>query len=196
MPTSDTPSEPFAGPLRPIPAANLFLVGYRCCGKTSVGRLLAQQSDWKLVDTDALAVQSAGTSIADMVARDGWEAFRSLETHILRSVCRQSCQVVATGGGIVLAADNIRLMRQSGAVVWLQARSETILRRLADDPLSREQRPALTSRTLAEEVNRTLVERKPLYASAKDLMCPTDDLQPAELAVAIRKMLSDAGWRW
>ena len=177
----------------PPPCCNLFLVGYRCCGKTSVGRLLADRFGWRFVDTDALVVERAGSDIAAMIEGEGWAFFRRLETRILKDVCRRSGQVVATGGGIVLAPENTALMRRCGKVVWLQAQPETILRRMATDPASPGQRPALSDDPVAEEVVRTLAERRPLYTAAMDKTWFTDDHSPDQLAGMIQAAWPSAG---
>jgi shikimate kinase len=187
---------PSNGKQRTFSAGNLFLIGYRCCGKTTVGNLLAKRVGWPFVDTDQLAVNQMGMSIADAIARNGWEDFRRLESQILKAVCGRSRQVVATGGGIVLAAENVALMHRNGTVAWLRAPAEVILQRMAADPLSTGQRPALTPEHVSEEVRRTLPDRQALYAAAADRAWPTDRHCPDEIAERIWRTLRDRGWQW
>ena len=78
---------------------NLFLIGYRCTGKSSVGQALATKLGWPFIDTDSLLVSESGLSIKEVVDTCGWQAFRRLEHTALQQVCAMDRQVVATGGG-------------------------------------------------------------------------------------------------
>lgn len=141
---------------------NIFLVGLRGSGKTTLGKLLAQRLDLPFVDTDETVVQAAGRSIARIVDDLGWDGFRNLETQALQKVCAEKGQVVATGGGIVLAPENQQLLRQSGTTLYLMAEIPTLLRRLATSP-EPEQRPALSDLPLEREIAQSSARRGPLY---------------------------------
>jgi shikimate kinase len=153
---------------------NLFLIGYRCTGKTTVGEALARQMDWSFVDTDRMVVETAGVSIARMVADHGWPVFRQQERLALASVSTGDRQVVATGGGIVLDERNIDTMRKSGRVVWLTASQKIILARLLEDAATAGSRPSLTDQGLSAEIASVLGKRRPLYAKAADQVIDTD----------------------
>ena len=86
---------------------NLFLVGYRCTGKSSVGRSLAATLSLPFIDTDSLVVSENGMSIREIVISRGWEAFRRLEHTALQQVCTMDRRVAATGRGIVLDIDKV-----------------------------------------------------------------------------------------
>ena len=58
---------------------NIYLIGYRCCGKTSVGKALSKLLSQPFLDTDAVVVQKSGMTISDIVAKNGWDAFRDME---------------------------------------------------------------------------------------------------------------------
>ncbi len=153
---------------------NLFLIGYRCTGKTSVGQALAQKLDWPFVDTDRMVVEKAGVSIDQMVANHGWPFFREQERQALNSASEDDCQVVATGGGIILDERNIGTMQASGRVVWLTASEKVILTRLLDDSATAGSRPALTDQGWAAEIASVLAARRPLYEKAADQVVDTD----------------------
>ena len=153
---------------------NIFLIGYRCTGKTTVGMALADRLGRPFVDTDQMVVEMSGTSIARMVAERGWPYFREREYEALAAVCARDNQVVATGGGVVLDARNRAAMGNSGKVVWLKA-SETIIQmRLLADAATAGNRPSLTDQGLLAEIETVLGERKPLYATCADLVIDTD----------------------
>ncbi len=168
----------------------LFLIGYRCSGKTSVGEVLARQLGWRFVDTDRMVVESAGVSIVQMVADHGWPFFREQERQALVSVSTGDRQVVATGGGIVLDERNISTMKQSGRIVWLTASEKTILTRQLGDSATIESRPSLTRQGLAAEITSVLAERRPLYEKAADRVIATDRRTVAAICIRIMAALA------
>ncbi len=155
---------------------NLFLIGYRCTGKTRVGRQLARIRNQEFVDTDAAIVQAEGASVAEMVAAHGWAYFRQREKETLAELCRNPHQVIATGGGIILDPENVAQMKACGKIVWLKAEPETIKTRILADHATEGQRPALTENGLIPEIQAVLAERTPLYHKAADLAVDTDGI--------------------
>lgn len=145
--------------------ARIYLTGARGSGKSTVGRLLASQMQWTFIDLDAFLCSGEGKSIEKIVRLDGWQAFRNLEKKYLASAAREDDVIIATGGGIVLDAENRALMRASGYVFWLHASPEVLHRRLASNP-DHAQRPALSEKGMLEEINDILRQRKSLYENA------------------------------
>lgn len=146
---------------------HIYLIGMRGSGKTVVGLQIARRLALPIADTDALIVARRGLSIADIFAAEGEQAFRDLEARVLAEISQPPPKVIATGGGIVLAEDNIALMRQRGLVFWLDAPPSVLWRRISGDPASAAQRPPLTdAATGEEELARLLAQRAPLYARA------------------------------
>ena len=146
----------------------LFLVGPRAAGKTSLGKALAQRLGIPFVDTDASLTSHLGRSVAEIVAAEGWPGFRAHESAtLLREIAahRASGAVMATGGGMVLDADNRAQMRNTGLVLHLDAPARVLAERLAAEPLAG-QRPSLTGQDMLAEVEQVLAERQPLYAAA------------------------------
>lgn len=154
--------EPFS-----LERSNIYLIGMRGSGKTTVGRALAGALSSDFVDTDALVVQSAGRDIDALVAQYGWEHLRVLETQALRQATLLPGKVVATGGGIVLAGINRDLMSASGVCFYLAADAGLLVGRLLKDP-NTAQRPALTPLDLHDEVVAVMSEREPLYMVGMD----------------------------
>ena len=161
---------------------NLVLIGYRCTGKSTVGRVLAEVLGWPLVDTDTLVQERAGRSIRQIVAEEGWPAFRRLEREVVAEVAARDQQVVSAGGGVVLDPDNTRLLRESGKVVLLTSPPEVIWERMKADPKTAAERPNLTDSGGIEEVRRVLAERAERYEAACDLRVATDRFGPREAA--------------
>ena len=155
---------------RPDDARNIYLIGPRASGKTTLGRRLAERLSRPFVDLDAVFVETRGETIADLVTREGWDAFRRAEAAILAEVARGPGQVVATGGGAVLLPENRQLLA-AGLVLYLQASPERLAERLLAD-LNEAQRPQLTELGLKEEIVATLAEREPLYLACAHAVLP------------------------
>jgi shikimate kinase len=176
--------------LEPNNLFNVFLIGYRCTGKSSVGRLLAATLGRSFVDTDSLVVSENGMSIREIVDSRGWEVFRRLEHIALQQVCTMDRRVAATGGGIVLDIDNVELMKKSGRIIWLRASPETIKVRMVQDQASEALRPALTSTDSISEIEETLAQRAPLYQHAMDFSVDTDNVRLDAIADFIMENLN------
>lgn len=173
--------------------SNLFLIGYRCTGKTSVGRDIAKKIGWTFVDSDELLMKNSGESVSDIVSRGGWPLFRKLEKDTLKAICLNRKQVVATGGGVVTDDENIDMMKQHGIVVWLLATPETILERMAQDTRTDLLRPSLTNRELKAEIHETLKERTPLYKIAMTVDVDTEGKTLSEISSEVMSLLSHIG---
>ena len=99
---------------------NIILIGMPGCGKSTVGRLIAEEMGKTFVDTDAEIEKTAKKSIPRIFAEDGEAVFRSLETQVLAELGKQSGLVIATGGGCVTQEGNYPLLHQNGTILWLQ----------------------------------------------------------------------------
>ncbi|WP_330985340.1 MULTISPECIES: shikimate kinase AroL [Enterobacterales] len=156
----------------------IFLIGARGCGKTTVGQKLAQACQFDFLDTDQILQQREGRSIADIVAKEGWPAFRSRETQTLQSVTVPQ-SVIATGGGIILAPVNREFLRKNGIVIYLKAPVAVLAGRLEAFP-EESQRPTLTGKPISEEVREILAQRDALYRETAhhvvDAACDPDDV--------------------
>lgn len=150
---------------------NIALIGMPGCGKTTVGRALADLLGRPFYDADEQIEARAGRKIPDIFAQDGEAAFRKLETEVLAELSRQSGAVIATGGGVVTCEENRDLLRQNSTIVWLQ-------RDLHSLPLAG--RPVSQSRPL----NELAAERMPLYRAWCD--AAVEVCGPVETAKAIQ----------
>jgi len=156
---------------------NIYLIGYRCTGKTSVGRMLAEQLGWRFLDTDQYIVEKAGRSLSEMVAQHGWNFFRQKEKQALSKLNDHDQLVLATGGGIIMDPANLAILNDDkNFVIWLQASPQAIYNRMTNDAQTDAFRPALTESPLFREIQELLAERTPYYESAADLAVNTDQL--------------------
>lgn len=147
---------------------NIFLIGPRACGKTSVGRGLAEALGVDFVDTDHELVASVGMEIADFVEANGWDGFRDKETETLKRVSAASIRVVGCGGGIILREANREVLK-SGVTIYLKNEPEVLAERLMRDP-NEAQRPSLTGKSIVDEVREILAERAPLYEGCANII--------------------------
>lgn len=161
---------------------NLYLIGYRGTGKTTLAPMLAERlgPNWTWVDLDDRIEESAGRSIAEIFAGEGEVGFRDREEQALAEVAARDCIVVATGGGVIERPANREKLRQ-GFVVWLAATPETIERRLSEDATTRSRRPSLTGLPSGQEIRSVLARREPIYRESADCRLATDQTVVAEL---------------
>ena len=99
---------------------SIALIGMPGCGKTSVGRALAEITGRQLIDTDERILQEIDMPIPEYFARFGEPAFRKIESRILAEAAKESRAVIATGGGIVTVPENRRSLLRNCQVVYLR----------------------------------------------------------------------------
>lgn len=114
---------------------NLVLIGMPTCGKTTVGRLLAERLHRPFIDVDLALAELTGRGVPELFAALGEQGFRALETELIRSLAGRSGCVIATGGGSVLRDENLSALRHNGELIFLD-RPLPQLSPSADRPLS------------------------------------------------------------
>jgi len=108
---------------------NVYLIGYRGTGKTTVARLLADNLGWKAVDSDEEIVRRSGTTIAEIFATEGEAGFRDREAQVIAELCEGDRLIVALGGGAIVREENRQLITRQGLTIWLQASPQTLYNR-------------------------------------------------------------------
>lgn len=167
---------------------HLALIGMMGSGKTTVGRIVAQQLGVEFVDTDLRTVAEQGRSIPDIFEHEGEAVFRALETaQIEACLAAREPTVISLGGGAVLAEHNRDILRAHSVVVWLRASITTLVARvgtgasrplIAEDPVGR--------------ITRIDAERRHLYASTAHVVIDVDELRSTQVADGVRAAFS----RW
>lgn len=163
----------------------IILIGYRGSGKTTVGRLLAQQLGWTFADADDHLEAVAGKSIAAIFAAEGEPGFRDREAASLADLCQRERIVIATGGGAVLRPANRELLRAAGFIVWLATNPATSWERLQGDATTASRRPNLTASGGFDEVQSLIAARTPIYRELSHFNIETDALSPEAVVAAI-----------
>jgi len=169
---------------------NIVLVGYRCSGKTCVGKRLAGDLGRTFLDTDRLIEEKTGMSIPSYVSRYGWRDFRRVESEVVQAAALEDNSVIATGGGVVMDPENVRNLRQNGWVVWLEAGAAAIRKRMARAQQQGNFRPPLSETDPLEEVDSFLRERMSAYERASDYRVNTEGRSPSEVKQAIMRELT------
>lgn len=154
---------------------NVVLIGMPGCGKSTVGKALADLLGKTFVDTDARIVQKAGKPIPEIFATEGEAHFRAIEHAVVCEICAGHGQVIATGGGVVTRPENQYPLAQNGTVVWLQRPLEL---------LATEGRPL----SQAGDLDEMYRARQTLYRCFSDMQIPNDGT-PDEVAARIAKEL-------
>jgi shikimate kinase len=151
----------------------IVLIGYRCTGKTSIGKRLAVRLGIPFYDTDELIQSEAGKTIRELVDQEGWDAFRQRERTIIRQLPLSADVVIAAGGGAVMDPENRKTLRHKGRCVWLMADVDTICDRMRKDGVSNAQRPPLSKHGLEQETAKLLEARRPIYQEMADCAIDT-----------------------
>jgi shikimate kinase len=161
----------------------IYLVGFMGCGKSTVGRALAEELGWSFIDLDEEIERREGATIAAIFDTQGEAVFREIETVALRlrvrAVQSGHPQVISLGGGAFLRDDNYDLVSNNGVTVWLDCPFSMIQRRVS----------AETHRPLARDPSQLAVlfeARKPGYARADYRVEVADD----DIRAAVSRILS------
>ena len=141
---------------------NIVLCGFMGCGKSTVGRILAQRLNYGLKDSDVCIEQRENITVSEIFATHGEEYFRKAESVVIKELSLQKNIVIATGGGAVLNPDNASALRNGGTVFFLDVTPETVIERLKDDT----SRPLLQREDKASAVRKLLDFRRPKYMNA------------------------------
>lgn len=163
---------------------NVILVGFMGTGKTTVGKLLAQQLNQHFIDMDSIIEERAGKSIGQIFEEDGESYFRNMERALVQELAAKNDQVIAAGGGIVLNPDNISDFSRAGKLICLLASEDEILRRIS----STTARPLLGKGDKLQSIKDLMAKRRPLYESIPDRI-NTSGLTPQEVTEIIMLML-------
>lgn len=140
-------------------------MGYMGCGKSHVGKQLAELLNRPFLDTDTMIEEKSKRTISQIFEEKGEPEFRLLEKNIIKQVSRLQDHVISLGGGAVLDKENWKYISMSGITITLSCPPEVILSRLAD----KRDRPLLNDKQDQERLNRIkemLDQRQPFYNRA------------------------------
>lgn len=156
---------------------SIVLIGMPSSGKTTVGRILAEKCGKKLADTDEYIVRKIGMPISDFFAKHGEAEFRKIEKETVAELSATGGRIIATGGGAVLDAENVRVLKQNGVLVFLDRRPENLI--ATDD------RPLASHRSALEKL---YAERYDIYCAAAELHIDANTTPEAEADAILKEL--------
>lgn len=156
---------------------SIVLIGMPSSGKTTVGRILAEKCGKQLADTDEYIVRKIGIPISDFFAKHGEAEFRKIEKETVAELSATGGRIIATGGGAVLDAENVRALKQNGVLVFLDRRPENLI--ATDD------RPLASRRSALEKL---YAERYDIYCAAAELHIDANTTPEAEADAILKEL--------
>ena len=168
---------------------NIILAGYMGCGKTTVGKRIAELAKYTFADTDEMIVTQQGRSISEIFEKDGEEAFRAMETALLEKMIADKSDglVLSTGGGMPVREENRPLLKRLGTVVYMRVMPDTVYERIKGDTT----RPLLQCGNPPERIKEMTTGRTPAYEAAAKIVIDVDNLTPQEAAEEIIKRVEN-----
>ena len=136
---------------------NIVLIGMPSSGKTTIGKLLSEKLNKRLIDTDDLIVEKIGMSITDYMKTHTEKEFRDVETECVKEASKHSKVIIATGGGAILRSENVKALKQNGKLYFLKRNLE-LLTPTDSRPFSSD----------LESLKKRYVERLPIYEAVCD----------------------------
>lgn len=121
-----------------------FIIGYKNCGKTTIGKKLAARLNMEFIDLDELIENREGKSVPEIYVEIGDDGFRVKEWEVLKEIVEKDNMVVALGGGTPCHCDNMNLIEKYGEVIYIQLDSDTLVSRLKD---ATKDRPIVLNKT-------------------------------------------------
>ena len=166
----------------------LVFIGPSAVGKSSVGRLVAKMLSYRFIDTDACIEDRCGVPISWIFELEGEPGFRAHETRLLESLDDTRRTVLATGGGMVISANNRSMLRRMGLVIYLSADVQLLAERIGK---SRDRdRPLLSGGDPLPRLQAMMAQREPLYNYLADIRMQTGDSKsPLETAGRVMERL-------
>lgn len=156
-------------------------------GKTTIGRLVAEELGLEFHDCDHELEQSTGASVGLIFDIEGEAGFRERETLMLKNIASLKGVLVSTGGGVVIRQENRELMRKSGLVVWIKTSVQQQLNRLSHD----KNRPLLQTRDREASLKRLASERNHFYRDLADLVFVSPDRNSRSTAKALSQAIRE-----
>ena len=164
---------------------NIILIGFMGCGKTSVGKRLAESENMEFLDTDEWIAREQQTTISEIFETKGEAAFRNMETECLRQILEYTEKpfVLSVGGGLPIREENRKLLLQIGHVVYLKASPEVIYKRLHNDKT----RPLLQGMNPRGRIMDLMNARKNYYEDAAEYIIHVDDREFSDIIEEIKE---------
>jgi len=166
----------------------IYLIGFMGAGKTTVGRQLADKLNRPFVDLDDVIEKKADLTIPSIFEKYGEQYFRQIETDCLWRIAHYPGNVIATGGGIILIANNRKLMKDTGITVYLKWQTNILYQRIKNCT----QRPLLkdvTQSQLLQYIDKMVRQRQPFYEQADIIITGNEQTTSDQIVESIIQKL-------
>jgi len=166
----------------------IYLVGYMGCGKSTIGRKMADILGICFVDLDKYIEERYFKTVPVIFAEEGEKGFREKERNSLLEVSQFEDIVIGTGGGAPCFFDNMEVMNNSGITVYIAPDTDTLATRLLK---SKNERPLIVGKShdeLIAFINDALLKRAPFYEKSKIIIRGENDLDPQHVIDRIREL--------
>jgi shikimate kinase len=163
---------------------NIVLIGFRGAGKSSIAKILAKKLSLKVISSDELIEKQENKSIQQIVAQNGWQYFREIESEIIEKISEEDESVIDTGGGVVENPLNIDNLRKRGFLVYVSAGLKDIKNRIINDSTRPKLNPLLNTE---DDIVFAYNRRVPLYEEFMDFRVNTSALSIEECVEQIIK---------
>lgn len=155
-----------------------YLTGFMAAGKSTIGPILANTLGWNFIDLDKAIEEEEGMKITEIFEQNGEEYFRNKEIEILSSISKKDRLIVALGGGTIANNTNIKLLKETGKLIYLHCSPEMAYKRL----VYKRNRPALqfdgeelpTKEKFIDRIEKLMAARQKYYDQA-DYKIDTDN---------------------
>tara|TARA_B100000700_G_scaffold196801_1_gene216573 strand:- start:116 stop:649 length:534 start_codon:yes stop_codon:yes gene_type:complete len=164
---------------------NIFIVGPMGSGKSTVGKIIADELFLSFLDTDEEIETRTGASIDWIFDLEGEDGFRKRESSILQDMAKRNSIVLSTGGGIILSEENRELLSSRGTVFYLATPISVQLERTAKD----KDRPLLKNGDPEKILTKLQKDRESLYEAVADHVVNTENKSSQEVASEIIKLV-------
>jgi shikimate kinase len=166
---------------------NIFLVGPMGAGKSTIGRQLAEALGYEFLDSDQEIQRRTGVDIPTIFEYEGEEGFRKRERQVIEDLAQREGVVLATGGGVVLRADNRQQLAARGFVIYLHCSPEQQYARTSRD----RNRPLLATDDPLQRLRDLMSEREPIYRQVADMVVSTERRGTSSVVKEIRRRLDE-----
>lgn len=161
----------------------IFLIGYMCAGKTTIGKKLSAMTGLEFKDIDDIIEHKLDISINDIFKKYGEKYFRKIETEILKEIInnKNKDQLIVCGGGTPCFNDNMKLMKSAGKVIYLKVEPKILAERIEKSTVVRPVINGLTDDDLLFFIKKQLAERE-FYYNKADIIIKNENIDLKELA--------------
>lgn len=161
----------------------VVMIGLMGAGKSKIGQELAKVLGLKFVDSDAVVVENAGMSVAEIFETQGEEVFREMERNVLKGLVEGGPKVIGTGGGAFMDEQTAALIKDKSVSIWLRADLDVLVERTA----KKKTRPLLLTGNPREILQNLMDKRYPVYMQADIIV---DSVEDAEIEDTLKSTVN------